>query len=193
MITSTQRTELEESGFTTWNSFIDPTTLETLRDYYDKILYKEITDRWHDPNPGNAGLQESPLINLTINLPLSMRKLTGILLLALLAPFAAAQENPFIPTEENSWVPDLSGWKLEAATHEQKDGTTLEGWRIADTGKAPFRLESIDGRIWINNPDLTTASALDPMGRPGTTLPLERSGSTASLTLPTDAIYLILE
>ncbi len=86
-----------------------------------------------------------------------------------------------------------TGWKLEAATHEQKDGTTLEGWRIADTGKAPFRLESIDGRIWINNPDLTTASALDPMGRPGTTLPLERSGSTASLTLPTDAIYLILE
>ncbi len=43
MITSTQRTELEESGFTTWNSFIDPTTLETLRDYYDKILNKEIT------------------------------------------------------------------------------------------------------------------------------------------------------
>ncbi|MFP4358885.1 MAG: hypothetical protein ACLFSZ_10695, partial [Puniceicoccaceae bacterium] len=86
-----------------------------------------------------------------------------------------------------------TGWKLEAATHQEKDGPTLQGWRITDTGEAPFRLETIQGRIAINNPGLTTATALDPLGQPGDKLPLKRDGATASLTLPTSAIYLILD
>jgi hypothetical protein len=85
-----------------------------------------------------------------------------------------------------------TGWKLDPATHETKDGQTLKGWRIADVGRSPFRLENIDGRIWINNPGLTTATILDPLGQPIDQLPLERIGSAVSLQLPAKAIYLIL-
>ena len=86
-----------------------------------------------------------------------------------------------------------TGWQLEPATHQDKNGRKLEGWRITDTGEAPFRVENIHGRIWLKNPHLSTATLLDPLGIPVKTLNLERNGNSTHLSLPEATLYLLLE
>ncbi len=89
-----------------------------------------------------------------------------------------------------------TGWKVEAASHEdKKSGQTVEGWKILSTGKLPFRMENITGQVMIRNGKVSKATALDEMGRPepDKAVELERSGDAVRLTLPKDAIWVVLE
>jgi hypothetical protein len=89
-----------------------------------------------------------------------------------------------------------TGWKVAPAVHEDKKrNRTVKGWRIVSTGKLPFRMENITGRVTIDKAKVTRATVLDEMGRPepGKEAELTTDGETVELKLPTDAVWVLLE
>ena len=89
-----------------------------------------------------------------------------------------------------------TGWKVEAATREDKKSKkTLAGWEITSTGALPFRIENISGELTLRNAGIERATALDGMGRPlpEKTVELTRTGDSVVLTLPEDALWILLE
>ncbi len=87
-----------------------------------------------------------------------------------------------------------SGWQVEADTYTDPGShETTRGWRITNTGELPFRVESIDGTVWIRNVALTQATVLDEMGRPREKVAMETEGMFIKLRLPTNALYVVLE
>ena len=89
-----------------------------------------------------------------------------------------------------------TGWKVEAATREDKKSKkTLAGWEITSTGSLPFRIENISGELTLRNAGIERATALDGMGRPlpEKTVELTRTGGSVVLTLPEDALWILLE
>lgn len=64
--------------------------------------------------------------------------------------------------------------------------------RIVDHGHAPWQVESTRAVVTLRNPRLTQAVALDMNGMPMRTLALETTPQAVTLTMPPDAMYVVL-
>ena len=63
---------------------------------------------------------------------------------------------------------------------------------IASHGGAPWRIERVRGRFSLRNPGLTEAVVLDENGHARGVRPLERTADGVTLTLPEDAVHVLL-
>jgi hypothetical protein len=86
----------------------------------------------------------------------------------------------------------LSGWKVKDADFTF-DKQTIHGKQIVDTGKPPWRIVNSQVRLTIANPGLKRATRLDVSGYPAERVPLERAGMKATVTLPPNTMYLVME
>ena len=86
----------------------------------------------------------------------------------------------------------LTGWEEKDAKFDfQKQ--TIEGKQIVNTGTPPWRIANINAEISIANPHLAKATLLDIGGYAVRELPLERNGRTASIELPANTMYMVLQ
>ena len=86
----------------------------------------------------------------------------------------------------------LTGWEEKDAEFEfQKQ--TIRGKQIVNTGAPPWRIANTLAQIAITNPDLKTATLLDVGGYALREIPLNRSGRTASVELPANSMYMVLQ
>lgn len=85
-----------------------------------------------------------------------------------------------------------TGWKTETA--QFKSGKeTMQGLKIVNTGKMPWQVADSAVTIRINNPNLRKASALDSAGYRQHEIAATRTGGALEVTLPSNALWLILE
>jgi hypothetical protein len=68
-----------------------------------------------------------------------------------------------------------------------------EGFRISATGHMLERLINTDVTISVKNSHLTKAVLLDTAGYPARTLEGKRDGGVLTLTLPANAMYVVLQ
>jgi len=86
-----------------------------------------------------------------------------------------------------------TGWQVEPVDFKPKpEATAVSGWRILRTGDLPFRVEKVDGTLLIGNEDLSTADVLDANGVMRQSLPLASIERGKQLSLPKEALYVIL-
>ncbi len=87
-----------------------------------------------------------------------------------------------------------SGWVERETEFQGSDRKkTYQGKQIVSTGKMPWVIVPTRAAVTLDNPVLTSAWALDPNGEPTTELKVDRSGPSLKLTLPQDALYVVLE
>lgn len=72
------------------------------------------------------------------------------------------------------------------------DGMPLSGFRILETGETPWQIARFEGTLKIRNPQLKEAVVLDANGMPRETMPLKSADDWVELTLPEDALYVVL-
>ena len=85
-----------------------------------------------------------------------------------------------------------AGWK-EVPAEFTNDGKTCQGFKILNTGSMPWQADPTYLKITLKNSTLSKAILLDVAGFPVKELPLKRSGSSISLSLPEETLYLILK
>jgi hypothetical protein len=84
-------------------------------------------------------------------------------------------------------------WKESAATFKDPEGkTSYQGKRIDDTGSEPWNEVATQAQISVKNGSLKKAVALDPNGMPAGELKTEVKGGAFVVTLPSNALYVIL-
>ncbi|MEZ5387940.1 MAG: hypothetical protein R3F13_20730 [Prosthecobacter sp.] len=81
-----------------------------------------------------------------------------------------------------------TGWKTEKTSRDGK-----EGMRVISTGDMPWRVEVSQATVMIKSAVLTKATTLDTAGFPRGDLPVERVGSAVKITLPRDAVWVVIE
>lgn len=87
-----------------------------------------------------------------------------------------------------------TGWQQTPATMKSDDGkTTEEGFRVVHPGKMPWRVRGIQTTVTIANGGITKATALDPAGYPVAAIEVKRANGQATIRLPANAMYLIVE
>jgi hypothetical protein len=86
-----------------------------------------------------------------------------------------------------------TGWALEPASWESRGNAQVEGWKILNTGKLPFRAEKVRGSLQLKNSGLTQATVLDEFGRPKGAADLTAGDDGVTLRFPAEAFYVILE
>jgi hypothetical protein len=86
-----------------------------------------------------------------------------------------------------------SGWKTEPVEMTAADGRKFDGVRIADLGKAPWRIVRARGEVEIRNRKLNRARVLGPTGMVQSNARIERTAEGLRVPLPEDALYLILD
>jgi hypothetical protein len=84
-----------------------------------------------------------------------------------------------------------TGWKEAPTTIEVKEGK-FPGFKLESVGRSPWQVAKTEGTITLRNAKVTKATALDASGRARAEVPLKREGETATLTLPGDALYVVL-
>jgi len=85
-------------------------------------------------------------------------------------------------------------WKESPATFKDPGGkTSYQGKRIDDTGAEPWNEAVTQAVISVKNPLLQKAIALDPNGMPAGELKGEMKGGTFVVTLPPNALYVVLQ
>jgi len=85
-------------------------------------------------------------------------------------------------------------WKESPATFKDPGGkTSYEGKRIDDTGAEPWNETVTQAVISVKNGSLKKAIALDPNGMPAGELKTESRGGAFVVTLPPNALYVILQ
>ena len=85
-------------------------------------------------------------------------------------------------------------WKESPAKFKDPEGkNTYEGKRIDDTGLEPWNVVEVQATLTIRNPVLKKATALDPNGMPAGDVAVEIKGGTLTLTLPRNALYVVLQ
>ncbi|HVE39613.1 MAG TPA: hypothetical protein VNM14_06975 [Planctomycetota bacterium] len=85
-------------------------------------------------------------------------------------------------------------WKETATTFKDPGGkTSYEGKRIDDTGAEPWNQVATQAVISVKNGLLKKAIALDPNGMPAGELKTESKGGAFVVTLPPNALYVILQ
>ena len=81
-----------------------------------------------------------------------------------------------------------SGWGAEPVQHES--GPALE---VTAFGQAPWQIDRVAGQVSIRNAGLSRATALDANGIAVGDVAVSRSDGVLTLTLPNDALYVIIE
>jgi hypothetical protein len=85
-------------------------------------------------------------------------------------------------------------WKESAATFQDPERkNTYQGKRIEDTGAEPWNEIETQATVTIRNPRLKKATALDPNGMPAGDVAVEIKGGALTLTLPKNALYVVLQ
>lgn len=83
---------------------------------------------------------------------------------------------------------------IQVLTRAQPYGFTTEGETITALGGGPFGVERIEGSVALTTAGEITARVLDENGYPtGATAPVTRRGEQRVITLPAEAIYLLVE
>jgi hypothetical protein len=85
-----------------------------------------------------------------------------------------------------------TGWLVRDA-ESKSDGQSLRGKRIVDAGKAPWRVTNTQAPVTVKNPKLTKATLLNESGYAAKQLPAEQKDGVVHLTLPPNAMYVILQ
>lgn len=88
-----------------------------------------------------------------------------------------------------------TGWQTERAEFKSDDGKqTFQGYRIAKTGTPPLRIVNTDVTLVVNNAGLKKATLLDTAGYPIKEIEgAQANGGKFTLTLPPNAMYVVLE
>ena len=82
------------------------------------------------------------------------------------------------------------GWKTEETTHE-RDGKPIN--RIVDTGTPPWSVANTHMTITLNNAGITKATLTDVNFYPVAEIPVEKKGDSVTITLPKNAMYVVLQ
>lgn len=86
------------------------------------------------------------------------------------------------------------GWKESAAPFQGNEKKhTFQGYRIDDTGSAPWNVSDTDATVALQNAGLSKATLLDANGYPVKAIPAEALGGALRVKLPRDAMYVVLE
>jgi hypothetical protein len=86
-----------------------------------------------------------------------------------------------------------TGWSV-VPFRARIEGKQGDCFRILDGGRMPFQVENLDASLTIANPRLSKAILLDINGMATTTpVELRYSGGKATVVLPANTIYLVLE
>lgn len=86
-----------------------------------------------------------------------------------------------------------TGWREEPAEITLTDGQKVQGFRVADYGRAPWSIENADVDIRIWNPLLTKATVLDMNGNARGTAELIAGDASVQLRFPAGAMHVVLE
>ncbi len=97
------------------------------------------------------------------------------------APLAKA-ESVLVQVGTEAWP---TGWRTEATAEAGIE-------RVAATGDGPWRITAAAVEISVRNPRLRLATALDVNGYAVADLPVRREGGSLVVTLPPDALYVVL-
>ncbi|NLF41018.1 hypothetical protein GX586_16365, partial [bacterium] len=84
-----------------------------------------------------------------------------------------------------------TGWKIEPIG-DAAAGAGGEEWKIVNTGRLPFRVERLSGKITLSSAVIAKAEKLNENGEPSGPVPLRKKDGTVSLDLPGDALYVLL-
>jgi hypothetical protein len=84
------------------------------------------------------------------------------------------------------------GWQVKAEKFDN-DGAAVEGWRIVDAGKMPWRVEKAQGTVTVRNGNLHKGTVLDPNGMTRGAAETRSENGRLTLILPADALYVVLE
>ena len=83
-------------------------------------------------------------------------------------------------------------WKQTPVTIELKEGK-FEGFRIDDTGHAPYQVVSPLLVLTVRNTGLTKATALDANGNAQAPVAVTKSPTGVRFTFPNNALYVVLQ
>ncbi len=88
-----------------------------------------------------------------------------------------------------------TGWATLDAEFTEIPGKPpkLRGFEITQTGKPPWRVAETKVGLALKNPNLTKATRLDPAGFAVEDVPVTKTKTGLTLTLPPETMYLILE
>ncbi len=85
-------------------------------------------------------------------------------------------------------------WDTAPAEFAEAPGQPkLRGFEITRTGKPPWRVADTQLGLAIKNPNLSKATRLDTAGYPAEDVPVTKTKTGITLTVPPDTMYLILE
>jgi hypothetical protein len=85
-----------------------------------------------------------------------------------------------------------TGWTERPATWAKDGKPAVSGLEITSIGSAPWRVVSAQLDVAIDNPALTTATALDMNGMPIKDVPLRRNAQRLEFSFPDSAMYVVL-
>ena len=87
-----------------------------------------------------------------------------------------------------------TGWAASPAEFAAApNGPKVRGLEVTQTGHAPWRVADTEVGLALKNPNFTKATRLDPAGYPVQDVPVTRTKTGLTLTLPPETMYLILE
>jgi hypothetical protein len=87
-----------------------------------------------------------------------------------------------------------TGWKTEPAEFKSGDGkATLRGEKIINTGTMPWQVMETAVTITLRNPNIKSATLLDASGMAVQKLTGKSSGGSFTLTLPRNAMHVVLQ
>jgi hypothetical protein len=87
-----------------------------------------------------------------------------------------------------------TGWAQEPASGTGEDNKTpMQGFTVVATGKNPWEIADSRITLTVKNADISKATALDAGGYPAGDVAVQRSGGVATLKLPGNAMYVILQ
>ena len=75
----------------------------------------------------------------------------------------------------------------------ENDKAQVEGFRIDEAGTGPWMVEKADGKLTVKNGTVTRAVVLDANGMSRGKGTVKREGGALEVTLPADALYVVLE
>lgn len=86
-----------------------------------------------------------------------------------------------------------TGWSA-VPTRARIDGKQSDCLRILSVGKMPMQVENIEAVLTIANPRLSKATLLDSNGMAtATSADIEQTAGKATIRLPANTIYLVLQ
>ena len=87
-----------------------------------------------------------------------------------------------------------TGWATAPAEFSEAPGQPkLRGFEVTRTGTGPWQVADTEVGLALKNPNLTKATRLDPTGFAAEDVPVTRTRTGLTLTLPPETMYLILE